>query len=276
MRFDIMTDVPTGLNFVEAAPAPTHFNGILYGPAKSGKSTAALTLPYPILYVNVEGPNALGFARKHTESRGRIHEVRIAKDEDPRATLREVIRHVRSGDKPQPASVVVDTLGKVREQLIAHMVEAGSKNTLQQFGEVAKVIKEFVGLLRDEPVHLWLICHEDIKDGDGDGRIVQPLIGGATTAYVMGEVDVIAYTGAVTTSDGTKYLGQLVEGRGRRAGDRSGALGAARELDLAEWWGVYRDALTPSDLPWGDDDASVEEFVQGLKDDLDGEEVPGA
>ncbi len=53
-----------GLVFVEAAPVPEHCNFLLYGPPKSGKSTAAATAPAPIMWVSAEGRNALHYARK--------------------------------------------------------------------------------------------------------------------------------------------------------------------------------------------------------------------
>jgi hypothetical protein len=104
-----------------------------------------------------------------------------------------------------------------------------------------------------------ILCHEDVADVEGD-RIVRPLIGGALTEQIPAEVDVMAYTGVVRDEDRVRYLGQLVEGRGRRAKDRSGGLGDVRDLDLTDWLSAYRAALTPdgSDVPWVDPPADAE------------------
>jgi hypothetical protein len=59
-----MSDVSTSLTFVDPPAAPETFNVLLYGPPKSGKSTAAATAPGPILWVSAEGPGALAYARK--------------------------------------------------------------------------------------------------------------------------------------------------------------------------------------------------------------------
>jgi AAA domain len=250
------TDVPA-LTFVQAPDGPTTFNVLLYGAAKSGKSTAAATAPGPIMWVSAEGAGALGYARKMARSRGTtIHEVSVKRGVDTRALLRMVIEHVRSGASPVVRTVVVDTLAKVRAALIREIVVAGAKNSIQQFGEVATILKEFVEIMRDEPVNLVLIAHQDVADADGD-RIVRPLIGGALTEFIPGEVDVIAYTHAYKDEESgeRQYVGQLVEGRGRIAGDRSGGLGTVRPLDLTEWLNTYRAALAPddSDLPWSNE-----------------------
>ncbi len=262
-----MTDIP-GLTFVTAPPAPTTFNVLLYGQPKSGKSTAAATAPGPILWLNAEGPGALGFARKTAAGRGtQILEVAIDKrSKDCTRTLDEVYRHVRTAKDPV-ATVVVDTLAKVRDALIAELVVKGSKSTLQQFGDVADKLGGFVNALRDMPVNLVLIAHADVRDSDEDGRIVVPLIGGKLTETIPGEVDVVAFTAAHRTDEGVQYFGQLVEGKGRIAGDRSGGLAGergVRELDLSEWLAAYCAALTPAkpampaDVPFVESDADLD------------------
>lgn len=267
-----MSDV-TGLIFEEPPATPDTANFLLYGPVKTGKSTAAATAPSPILWLSAEGPGALAYARKIAAARGtQIHEVRINRTtEDPRAVLRNVIQHVRAGTEPVPATVVVDTIAKVREALIRQIVVPGAKNSIQQFGEVARILREFVQMMRDLPVNLVVIAHQDVSDAEGE-RIVRPLIGGALTEEIPSEVDVIAYTHSFVddTSGDRRYVGQLVEAKGRVAGDRSGGLGAVRDLDLTEWLSAYRAALAPdeSDLPWnGDGPAPAADDVPEGDDD---------
>jgi len=250
------SDIPT-LLFNDTPAVPDTFNVLLYGRPKSGKSTAAATAPGPILWVNAEGPGALGYARKTAAARGtEIHEVVV----DQRLTsttdlLDNVYRHVKSGADPVCQTVVVDTLAKVRDQLIAQLVVKGSKQSLPQYGQVADKLGGFIEALRNLPVNLVLLAHVDTKDAE-EGRVVDPLIGGALTEKIPGEVDVVAYTSPLDDDDGERrYYGQLVEGRGRMAGDRSGGLAGdrgIRELDLTEWLYAYRKALSPftDDLPF--------------------------
>jgi hypothetical protein len=249
------TDIPAGLMFEQAPDVPDTFNVLLYGPPKTGKSTTAATAPGPNLWINAEGPGALAYARKTATQRGnQILEVRITRQTDARQVLRDVIRHVRDGIEPVPRTVTVDTVAKLREALIRQIVVPGAKNSIQQFGEVARILREFVQTMRDLPVNLVLIAHQNVEDAEGE-RIVRPLIGGALTEEIPGEVDVIAYTHSFKDDDSgdRRYVGQLVEAKGRTAGDRSGGLGSVRDLDLAEWLAAYRAALVPDgDLPFGD------------------------
>jgi hypothetical protein len=98
------SDIPTGLQFVQAPPAPTTFNVLLWGQPKSGKSTAAATAPGPILWINAEGLGALGYARKTAKERGtEVLEVMVDKRQRNAAqVLEEVYRHVRSGEETLP------------------------------------------------------------------------------------------------------------------------------------------------------------------------------
>jgi hypothetical protein len=270
-----MTDVPAGLLFETAPDTPDTFNVLLYGPPKSGKSTAAATAPSPILWVSAEGPGALAYARKIAGQRShQILEVRIGRQTDARQVLRDTIAHVKHGLDPKPKTVVVDTLAKVRESLIRQIVVPGAKNSIQQFGEVARILREFIQSMRDLPVNLVLIAHQDISDADGE-RIVRALIGGALTEEIPGEVDVIAYTHSFKDEESgeRRYVGQLVEAKGRIAGDRSGGLGSVRDLDLSEWLGAYRAALAPADdVPFTE---TEDELVESLQEAFDAsEETP--
>jgi hypothetical protein len=138
------SDIPTGLQFVQAPPAPTTFNVLLWGQPKSGKSTAAATAPGPILWINAEGLGALGYARKTAKERGtEVLEVMVDKRQRNAAqVLEEVYRHVRSGEEPQPATVVVDTLGKLRdaliEQFVAYCSPLRTDDGVRYFGQLVE------------------------------------------------------------------------------------------------------------------------------------------
>jgi hypothetical protein len=233
--------------------APETFNVIAYGHPGSGKSTFAATAPGPILWLNLEGPGALAYARKTAASRGtQILEVRADKNVDVIAVLDQVYLHVHNRKDPQPQTVVVDTLGKLRDAILRQLAGTG-RPSLPQFGIAADKIGNFVRVMRDENVNLVLLAHADVQDSDEGERLVRPLIGGKLTDTLPAEVDVLTYCAAVRGEDGVSYVGQLVEARHRVAKDRSGGLGATRPLDLTEWLAAYRAALTPddSDLPFG-------------------------
>lgn len=235
-----------GLTFVHPTSEVGHVNILAYGPPGVGKSTAAATAPGPILYANAEGPGALAFARKTAAERGtEIHEARLTADLDARLFLRSLIEHVRSGADPVCQTLVVDTVGRLREHLIRQLVQQGSKNSLQQYGEVSRVLAEFVRLARDLPINLVLLAHEDFADQDGD-RVVRPLIGGNQTELIPGEMDIVSYLFTRDLDDDTvSHEAMFVEYKGRRAKDRSGGLGRSAPSDISAWIETFREALRP-------------------------------
>jgi hypothetical protein len=223
-------------------------NFLLYGPAGSGKTTAAAGVAPggEIVWINLEGAGAMAFARKRAAELGTtINEVRIRPGEDPRPRLEAALIHAKLGAD----AIVIDTAGKLRSAL-AQSMSAGEEVTLPEWGAVGRAMTEIILELRDAPFTTVIVAHEEIVQGEE--LIVQPLIGGRTTQEWCGEVDVLAFCRAHVTEDGTQYLGQLVEAHGRRAKDRSGALGAWRGLDLAEWQREFCAALAldVSDIPF--------------------------
>lgn len=256
------SDIPA-LVFEDAPEAPVeHVNFGLYGRPGVGKSSAAVTAPGPILYVNAEGSNALAFPRKIAAERGAvIAEVRLDERSDVAEVLRGVVAHVRGGHEPVVQTVVVDTVGKIRDLLASHMVDQASKKSMQQWQAVTKIIRGFVQTLRDEPVNLVLLAHEDRVESDDAPTEIRPGFGGALAEQLTRELDVLAYLGRVPATEDApeQFVGQLAPANQRIAKDRSNGLGRTRPVDLSEWIDAFAAALTPdtSDLPWSDPDPNA-------------------
>jgi hypothetical protein len=145
-------------------------------------------------------------------------------------------------------TIVIDTLGKLRDGIAFSI--GGESPSLPQWGQVGKAMTTILRELRDSDMNTVLICHERVLDSDTGDRIVEPLVGGKTTTEAMAEVDVIAYCGAVRDENGTRYLAQLVESKGRRAKDRSGALGDVVELNLTDLIASYLASFIDDSLPF--------------------------
>ncbi len=232
-----------GLDFVAPAEAPEHFRVCLYGPAGTSKTTSACSAPGPVLVLNAEGPGALFFARR-LHGADKIREVAFAGPD----TLDEVYLYLPAGNGGE-RTVVVDTVGEVHKALLA--AYGGDRPSLQQHGDVNIKVERFVRGLRDLPINVVLLCHEQLDDVEGE-PVRRPLTGGRKLPEaVMAMMDIVAYTGVVPESDDQprRYVGQLVESRGRRAKDRSGALGVVRDLDLGEWFAAAAEALAPPKAP---------------------------
>lgn len=229
----------TPLSFVTPGDTPATLNTLLYGPPGTGKSVAACSAPGPILYVNSEGPTALLKARQ-LNPKTEIREVAF----ENAATLDQTYLYLKDhGGKER--TVVLDTIGEAHRALLDSY--GGERPTLQQYGDVNLKIERFVRALRDLPINVVLVAHEQIDDQDG-ALTRRPLTGGKKLPeVVMAMVDIVAYTGVVTGKDDAAptYWGQVIEAEGRRCKDRSGALGEARQLDLTDWISTATAALAP-------------------------------
>jgi hypothetical protein len=217
------------LTFVEPTTGSPTMNSLLYGPPGTGKTTGACSAPGPILVVNAEGPSALHYARQ-VNATTEIHEVAF----EGRETLDEVYLHMRDGSAPEK-TVVIDSLGEVYRSLLERM--GGDRPTLQQYGDANLIVERCVRALRDLPVHVVLVAHEQLDDQEGE-IVRRPSTGGKKLPeIVMAMMDVVAYTGVIPETEDAprRYVGQLVEANGRRAKDRSGLLGKSRDLNLSEW-----------------------------------------
>lgn len=210
---------------------PQEFSGtvniLLYGPPKTGKSTAAASAPGPLLYINMESPSALRFARR-VNSGKEIREFRVQSGND----LDSAYLYLRDENCP---TVVVDSIGELYNCLLDE-VSKGGRATLPQRGDVNTKIYRFIKALCDLPINLVVVCHEQTVE-DGDETKTMPLTGGrALPQQLCALVDVIGYTRVGNTADGEpRYYAQLISANGRYAGARDGVLGPAEDLNLTDW-----------------------------------------
>lgn len=217
------------LEFVQPTAAPPTINALLYGPPGTGKSMGAATAPGPILYLNAEGPGATRLV--HQTYGDKIREVTVTGAK----TLDEAFVYARDGGGGEQ-TLVIDTVGEVYRILLEEI--SGARPSLQNYGDVNIKIERFIRALRDLPINVVLIAHEQVDDEEGQATR-RPMTGGKKLPeQVMAQVDVVAYTGVIPATDDQprRYVGQLVEAKGRRAKSRwVDAFGEMRDLNLTEW-----------------------------------------
>jgi hypothetical protein len=216
-------------------------NAVLYGPPKSGKTVGAATAPGKLLYLNADTANATRFAH----SRRDFDEAHV---ED----LSTLIAAIDAADDYD--SVVLDPVADVYRVVLEGLSNRALSPQIQQYGDAGTHLERFCRALCEKPVNAVFVCHEiAVPNEETGGMEYLPFVSTKSGSPVfagklMAMVDVIGYTGVVPPEkegDPVKYVAQLINARGRRGGDRFGALGTSREVDLAEWAKLASEAMRP-------------------------------
>jgi hypothetical protein len=233
------------LEFVKPSQDPT-LNILLYGPPKSGKTVGAATAPGPILYLNADRPNATVFAHS-ADFTSELKEVRV----ESLDTLINTISYLQeegigAGDDAIK-TVVVDPIGEVYRLVLEGLSGRALNAPINLYKDTGTHLERFCRALCDLPVNVVFILHElRSKDEESGHHERLPYTGTNSTvlaAKLMAMVDVIGYTAVVTEEGkGHRYLAQLLDGKGRRGGDRFGALGTVRDVNISEWVELARKA----------------------------------
>jgi len=229
------------LQFTDQAEA-TYINVLLYGPPKTGKTTAACSAPPGVLLLNMDLPNASRFARsRHPD--GAVMEVAF----EGMATLIAVSNAIaQQGTDRMVETVVIDPIGELHRRLLEEASNRAIRPTLNQYGDVGVHIERFCRYLCEQPVNVVICCHESPVKDETTGALERlPFTGTSNPALgqkLMAMVDVVGYTGVVEQTDGShSYVAQLINDRGRRGGDRFDVLGDWRTLDLAQWFALIHN-----------------------------------
>ena len=235
----------TPLDFIDPSSTTPALNVFLYGAPGSSKTTGALSAPGPILYLNAEGSNAAMYARR-LHSNTEIREVVVTSGD----VLNEALLYLRGGNGIK--TVVLDSLGAIF-QAVLEGYTGGGKPTLPQYGDPTTAIERFARALRDLPVNIVLIAHEQAVKDEVSGQFERlPFTGTNNPSLgvkLMAQADVVGYTGRIEPDDEhpeARYVAQLIDGGGRRGKDRTDSLGQFPELDITEWVQTYRQAIAPA------------------------------
>jgi hypothetical protein len=215
-------------------------NVLLYGPPKTFKTGGAATAPGQIVMLNTDLKNASRVA--HAVAGPRLQEVKLKTGEESNVidTLSAITRLAYS--ETPPDTIIVDTIGDLHRRLLEELSRRAFRPTLNQYGDAAVYVERFCRSLCDAPnVNVVLVGHEwPVHNEDGSVDLMMwcgtKSSSEAMTNKLMGMVDVIGYT-AVTVSEeeGRQNVAQLVTHKGRRGGDRFGALGDWQPTNLAHW-----------------------------------------
>ncbi len=225
----------------ESAELRPELGILLYGAEGVGKSTAAASAPGPVVYINVDRPGGIQFARRHRPDQ-EIRELRA----DGRKKLEDAYLYLRDGGDGA-RSVVVDSLGRLYDVILADIAKDDRHPTLPERGDTNTWIERYVLALLELPVNVVLVAHDNpVKVGgnDEDGTATHELFpftgtNNATLAKkLMRALDVVGYCGRVEPQgddEEVRFVAQLFTGGNRRGKDSTDVIGPVADLDLAAW-----------------------------------------
>lgn len=244
-----MSDVPTGLIFVDPAETDTTFRICLWAAPGEGKTVAAASAPRPILVLSADRPSAYVFARRHHgHDAMSLRETRYTSAD----SLAEVYRYLGSPEGADVATIVLDPVSNIYDNLVEAAPRRGDGDVDYQW--VNRKLLGFVTSLRSFDVNVVLVAHEKLNDGKrGDGKLY-PRIGGATLiSKALGEMDVVAHIERTVPAEGEPvWYAQIQPTEGIVGKDGTNALGDRRVADLTRWIELMRasNSDATAEAPW--------------------------
>ena len=201
-------------------PQDHKIKALIYGPSGAGKTVFTGTADKAI-YASAEG-GLLSIADKNPD----YVEVKSLKD------LTDLHSYLLN-QKHDYETVVIDSITEINE-IIKTQIEkkAGHSMQLQDWGELAKVLRTIFRQFRDLPMNVILVAQEAyITDEDKIRKIVPSLNGKAATeiAYFM---DIVGYLNV--ESDGTRWI-ETDSNKKLLTKDRSKLIGNKAPIDFKKW-----------------------------------------
>jgi phage nucleotide-binding protein len=220
--------------FKKYEPTDHFIKALVYGPSGSGKTVFSSTAPKPVILSAEAGLLSLA-------GRSDVDYAVINSMDD----LKLAFLELKKGTEYK--TIVIDSITEINEVIKASIERrTGKKMQLQDWGELAKQIRDLLRAYRDLPYHVIFIAQEEVeKDED---RIVKyvPQLNGKSKDAIAYFMDVVGYTyidklGAhkITVAPNEKLLTK----------SRMPSLLADTPTDFSEWIAMLKtEATTPKKI----------------------------
>lgn len=157
---------------------PTTIKMMWYGQAGMGKTTIALSAPYPLLLDFDNGVKRVN--RSHLDG---VDTVQISSWSDIQQVLQE--------DLSAYQTIVVDTIGKMMDFIISH--KCGTRQPqIRDWGGINQEFSGFVRNLSDLNKNVIFVAHRDTRK-EGDDTVFIPALREKSYNSIVTELDLLGY-----------------------------------------------------------------------------------
>lgn len=170
-------------------PTDHKVKALIYWASGSGKTVFGGTSPKPIFASAESGLLSLGSKEVP------FVEIKSIKD------LEELLAYLKKGDH-QFETVVIDSITEINDIIKLEIEKkTGKQMQLQDWGTLAKKIKDILRNFRDLPMHVLMISQESIeKDGDVVTKVL-PYLNGKSATEIASFMDIVGYLFVEKTGD---------------------------------------------------------------------------
>lgn len=167
----------------EELEIPQKIKALVYGQAGMGKTTLALSAPRPLLLDFDNGIHRVNYG--HQADTVQIHNWKEAID-------------VLAEDLSEYETIVVDTIGKMLDNIITHVVPGGNPR-IQDWGKINQEFSSFTRTVSALNKNIIYVAHRDLRKESDDNVFVPALREKSYTAIVT-ELDLLGYVEAKGTT----------------------------------------------------------------------------
>ncbi|KAA6334751.1 hypothetical protein EZS27_016957 [termite gut metagenome] len=158
---------------------PTNVKMMVYGQPGAGKTTYALSAPSPILLLDFDN-GVRRIDKEHLKNTGTVQ-----------IPSWQVVLDVLSEDLTQYKTIVIDTIGKMMDYIIAHKCGARAPR-VNDWNGINAEFSTFVRRISELNINIIFVAHRDTRR-EGDDIMFIPTLREKTYNSILTELDLLGY-----------------------------------------------------------------------------------
>jgi hypothetical protein len=201
------------------SPTDHKVKAVIYGKSGSGKTTFAATAPKPIFASAEQGLLSI--------RDNNIDYVNIT----TLAELQELILFLKKGEHDYE-TLVIDSISEINEIIKAGIEKGGRAMQLQDWGTLAREIRNLLMKSKMLDMHILFIAQEKVIEVEGDRPTKMPSMNGKAAGDICYAMDIVGYA-HVNKNGEHKIITSAHPDLHTK--DRSGLIGVDNNANFSEW-----------------------------------------